>query len=113
MSARHYARSLAMTTLPGSPTRGIAAVALFTAVQLADGVLTVAGIARFGLAMESNPLLALSISAVGAGTTLSIAKTIAVLLATILHGRRCHLAIALLTIFYVFVAVLPWTSLLV
>lgn len=112
MSARHYARVLATTTLPGSTTRGIAAVALFTAVQFADGVLTMAGVARFGLAVESNPLLSASMTAVGAGVTLSVAKAIAVLLATVLHGLRCHLAIVLLTLFYVFAAVIPWASLL-
>src|ERR1700737_486073 len=94
--------SPATTRLPGSTTRAIAALALFTAVQVADGILTVAGVGRFGPAVESNPLLALSIAAVGAATTLSIAKTIAVLLATLLHCCRCHLALALLTIFYVF-----------
>lgn len=113
MRRLHHARSLAMTTLPGTTTRGIAAVALFTAVQAADGILTLAGVARFGPAIESNPLIAASIAALGAGATLSIAKVIAVLLATMLHGFRCHLVLALLTVFYVFVAVLPWTSLLV
>jgi hypothetical protein len=112
VSARHYARVLATTTLPGSTTRGIAAVALFTAVQFADGVLTMAGVARFGLTVESNPLLSFGMTAVGAGMTLSIAKAIAVLLATMLHGLRCHLVLVLLTIFYVFAALLPWASLL-
>jgi hypothetical protein len=112
MSARHRALSLATLTLPGSATRGIAAVALFAAVQVADGMLTFAGVARFGLAVESNPILSLSMMALGAGPTLSIAKVVAVLLATVLHSARWHLALALLTVFYVFVAVLPWTSLL-
>lgn len=103
---------LVRATLPGSKTRGLAAVALFSAVQLADGVLTAEGVARFGLAMESNPVIAMSIAAVGAGATLSIAKMIAVGGAIGLHGCRCHLILALLTIFYVLVAVLPWTSLL-
>jgi len=66
------ARSLATLTLPGSATRGISAVALFAAVQLADGILTLAGVARFGPAMESNPLLSLSMVTLGAGTALSM-----------------------------------------
>ena len=111
--ARAIARSLARTTLPGSATRGIAAVALFTAVQLADGVLTAEGVARFGLAFESNPVIAMLIAAVGAGFTLSIAKTFAVAMAMRLHGAGCHLTLALLTVFYVFVAMLPWASMLV
>jgi hypothetical protein len=111
-SAHEIVRSLAMTTLPGSATRGIAAVALFTAVQLADAILTAEGVARFGLGFESNPLIALLITAVGVGTTLSIAKIIAVAGAMRLHGRGCHLALALFTVFYVFAAVLPWASVL-
>lgn len=98
---------------PTAATRGMAAVALFIAVQIADGFLTVAGVARFGPAMESNPMLSLSIAAVGAGATLSIAKAIAVVLGTVLHRHRCHRTLALLTLFYVFAAVLPWTSVLV
>jgi hypothetical protein len=89
----------------------MAAVALFVAVQIADGVLTFAGIARFGPAVESNPLLALSIASLGAGATLSIAKSLAVVFGLILHRVGCHLALALLTVLYVFAAVLPWTSL--
>jgi len=106
------ARSLATLTLPGSATRGISAVALFAAVQLADGILTLAGVARFGPGMESNPILSVSMMTLGPGATLSIAKLVAVALATVLHGARSHLALALLTVFYVFAAVLPWTWLL-
>ena len=110
--ARRIARSLAKAKLPGSRTRGIAAVALFSAVQLADAILTAEGVARFGLGMESNPVIAMAIGAVGAGATMSIAKLIAVAGAMGLHGLRCYHTLALLTVFYVFVAVLPWTSLL-
>jgi hypothetical protein len=112
LSAHLAARSLATLTLPGSATRGIATVALFAAVQLADGILTLAGVARFGPGMESNPLLSISMMTLGAGAALSIAKLMAVALATVLHGARSHLALALLTVFYVFAAVLPWTWLL-
>jgi hypothetical protein len=99
--------------VPAPATRGIAAVVLFTGVQIADGLLTAAGISRFGIGMESNPLLAVSISAVGVAATLSIAKGLAVVVGTMLHSRRCHTTLALLTIFYMFAAVLPWTSLLI
>jgi uncharacterized protein DUF5658 len=112
MSARIQARRLATLTLPGSATRGISAVALFAAVQIADGILTLVGIGRFGPAVESNPLLSLSIMALGPGAALSIAKVSAVVLATILHSTRSHLVLALLTVFYVFGAVLPWMWLL-
>jgi len=113
IAARRHVRSMAAAMLAGSGARGLIAVALFTAVQIADGILTFQGVGRFGLQMESNPLLALSIAAVGAGLTLSIAKTIAVLLGTMLHRRQCHGALAALTMFYVVAAVLPWTAALV
>jgi len=113
MSAPPCVRTFATLTLPGSATRGLAAVALFAAVQVADGVLTLAGVARFGPAVESNPLLAMAIAALGAGASLSLAKTMAILLATLLHGARCHLALALLTVLYVFAALVPWMALLV
>jgi len=106
------ARTIA-ASLPGSTRRGLIAVALFTAVQIADGILTVAGVARFGPGMESNPLLAASIAAVGAAATLSIAKAVAVVLGTVLHRHRCHCTLALLTVFYAVVAVLPWTAALI
>jgi hypothetical protein len=109
---RHL-RSMTAALFAGSTARGLAAVALFTAVQIADGILTFNGVARFGLEMESNPLLALSIAAVGAGVTLAIAKTIAVVLGTMLHRRHCHGALAALTMFYVVAALLPWTAALV
>lgn len=93
--------------------RGAAMFAAFLVVQIADGVLTFSGVARFGLAMESNPLLATAIATLGAAATLSIAKTIAVLLAVVLHGWRCHATLALLTLFYAVVAVLPWAAVLI
>src|SRR5262245_58132307 len=105
MAARNRLVSLATLTISGSATRGIAAVALFAAVQAADGILTLAGVARFGPSVESNPLIALSMMMLGAGPTLSIAKVAAVLLGVVLHGVRWHGTLALLTIFHVFVAV--------
>lgn len=89
---------------------GFAAIALFTAVQIADGMLTAAGVARFGVAMESNPVLASSIAAVGAGATMWMAKTMAVAIGTVLHRHQCYRTLAALTAFYVFAAVLPWTA---
>jgi hypothetical protein len=112
MSTRLRARSLATLTLPGSATRGISTLALFAAVQVADGILTLAGVARFGPVVESNPIVSMSIMALGAGTALSIAKVVAVMLATVLHCARWHLVLALLTVLYVFAALLPWTWLL-
>jgi len=48
----------------------------------------------------------------GPGAALSNSKLVALALATVIHGAPSHLALALLTVFYVFAAVLPWTWLL-
>jgi hypothetical protein len=99
----------ASLTLPGSETRALAIVALFVAIQAADFVLTLNGLSRFGIDMEANPLLAASIRMCGAGVTLLTAKMIAIGLATMLNAVRAHLALAILTVLYVFAALVPWS----
>jgi hypothetical protein len=99
-------------TLPGSTTRAISPVALFVAVQIADAFLTVAGVSRFGMAMEGNPVLLRSMMLLGPSTTLLGAKSIAVLCGGILYRCERHLILALLTIVYVFGAIVPWSLIL-
>ena len=99
-------------TLPGSTTRAISSVALFVAVQVADAFLTVAGVARFGLAIEGNPVLLRSMMLLGPNTTLWGAKFIAVLCAAVLYRCERHLVLTLLTIVYVFGAIVPWAVIL-
>ena len=101
-------QSMVSGTLPGSRTRGFAIVALFAVIQAADLVLTLAGISRFGILIESNPLLAASMRVVGAASVLFLAKGVAVALATVLHVARAYLVLASLTVLYVFSALIPW-----
>jgi hypothetical protein len=105
--AWHFAK-----TLPDSKTRAIWALALFAAVQVADGVLTSLGIARFGMGIEGNPLLVRSMIAFGSGSVLLAAKSIAILGGSVLHAYSYHLLLAVLTVGYVFATVLPWALLL-
>ncbi len=98
--------------LPGSRTRAIWALALFAATQLADGVLTANGVARFGDGIEGNPLLHLIASTAGFGTTLVAAKLVAIGCATVLYLRAHYLTLAVLTLIYVAGAILPWTIML-
>jgi hypothetical protein len=102
------------SAFPAGPSRrsAVLALALFVAVQIADGVLTSIGIARFGLGIEANPLLAHTMLAFGTGTTLVAAKTIAIVGGALLHLNSYHLAVAALTVGYVFVTLLPWAILL-
>ena len=101
-----------MGTLPGSQTRALWALALFASIQLADGVLTATGVAQFGAGIEGNPLLQLVAASAGFVTTLVAAKIAAIMFAAVLHYKERHLALAILTLAYVVVAIVPWTIVL-
>lgn len=99
-------------TLPGSSTRGISAFALFAAIQVADTILTLIGINRFGPAIEGNPVLSFVMVAFGTAATLMSVKAVALAGAFVLHLRAQYLALALLSLLYVFGAIIPWMWLL-
>jgi hypothetical protein len=99
-------------TLPHSRTHAFWILALFVAVQVADGVLTALGVARFGTGVEANPLLVRSMLTFGSGGALLAAKTVAILGGSILHKYSYHLVLVVLTVGYVFATVLPWSLLL-
>ena len=101
-----------MATLPGSRTRALWTLALFAAIQLADGALTAAGVARFGVRIEGNPLIHLAVETAGIGVTLVAAKLFAISCATVLHLYSRHLALALIILAYVVGAIVPWTLVL-
>jgi len=94
--------------LPTANTRALGLLALFAILQIADAWLTAAGIDRFGLAAEANPLLALPIALLGAATALTIAKGAAIGAAVVLYRLSRHGLLAALTVMYTFVAVMPW-----
>lgn len=94
--------------LLNSQTRGLPLLALFVSVQMADAWLTAAGIDRFGVAAEANPMLALPIILFGPAAALTTAKGVAVVSAVVLYRCSRHLLLALLTVMYVFVAIMPW-----
>ena len=77
--------------LPNSSTRAFWALALFVAVQVADGVLTALGIARFGQGVEANPIIVHSMLAFGSGAALVMAKTVAIAGGTLLYVHSYHL----------------------
>jgi hypothetical protein len=94
--------------LPNSRTRALPLLALFVSVQVADACLTSFGIARFGMAAEGNPMLALGFVLFGPAASLTFAKGTAVIGAVLLYRFSRHFLIALLTVMYVFVAIMPW-----
>ena len=91
---------------------GDIAVVTFMIVQALDGVLTYLGVHIWGPSVEANPLISSAVSVAGAGVGLAAAKLFAVALGIILHLRRVHGVVALLTAFYLAVAIVPWTMLL-
>lgn len=102
-------RSRLTAQLPGSRMPAIILLALFTAVQVIDAVLTWTGILRFGTGIEANPLLAISFAYIGAGATLGFAKLFAVGCAFVLHLRSHYLVLSVLTLLYVYGAIVPWS----
>jgi hypothetical protein len=85
---------------------------IFAAMQLADGVMTAAGAAQFGTSIEANPLLVFLFGVVGTGATIVAMKLFAILCATLLHLREHYSALAILTLVYLFAAIVPWTVIL-
>jgi hypothetical protein len=101
-----------VSRLPGSETRALWTLALFAAIQLADGALTAAGIAQFGPHAEGNPLIKMLANGAGLGVALVVSKGVAVFCAAVLHLNARHLTLALLTLAYVMGAIVPWTYVL-
>jgi len=105
-----------MTYVTASPawTRrlfGDIAVIIFLIVQALDGALTYLGVHIWGPAIEANPIVSSAVSMAGVGTGLAGAKLVAVAFGIALHLRGVHHVIALLTVFYIAAAILPWTLL--
>ena len=84
----------------------------FLMSQVLDGAFTYVGVATFGPAIEVNPLMASLMMSVGHGTALTFAKMVAAALGIVLHLRRVHGVVAVLTGLYITVAILPWAALL-
>jgi hypothetical protein len=87
-------------------------VLVFLVAQLLDGTLTYLGVQTFGIASEGNPILVGLMESFGHGPALVAAKVVASVLGIALHLARVHMAVALLAGFYLTVAVVPWTALL-
>ena len=85
-------------------------IILFLVTQVLDGALTYLGIA-FGIS-EGNPLVAYAFRHAGVGPGLTLAKLFAVGCSMGLHLLGLHRVLALLTLMYLSLAILPWTYLL-
>jgi hypothetical protein len=97
---------------PSDELFGNVVVIAFMAVQYLDGFYTYAGFSIWGLSIEANPLIRLVVAAVGPGTGLAAAKLVAIGFGVLLHLRRVHSVVALLTAVYLVLSIVPWTALL-
>jgi hypothetical protein len=91
---------------------GDVALVLFLVAQASDGVLTYVGVATYGVGIEANPLIAWLMEMMGHGAGLTTAKVTAATFGVALHLVSVHKAVAVLAVFYLAVAVVPWLTLL-
>jgi uncharacterized membrane protein len=84
----------------------------FLLAQAFDGVLTYVGVRTYGIHMEGNPLLVWLMASMGQGLALATAKAAAGIFGIALHLTAVHRVVAVLTLFYVAAAVLPWIGIL-
>ena len=90
---------------------GDAVVLGFLLVQFLDGGFTYLGVRIWGPGIEANPLVSAAVGAAGLEAGLAAAKLLAIGCGIVLHLRRGHRLIALLTAIYIAAAILPWTAL--
>jgi hypothetical protein len=87
-------------------------VVAFVLMQCLDGVFTYVGVGIWGPDIEANPFISSAMAVTGVIPGVGGAKLVAISLGMLLHLRRVHNLVALLTAIYFAVAVLPWTALL-
>jgi len=83
----------------------------FLIVQCLDGAMTYLGVTRWGLGIEANPLVSAAVTTAGLGAGLAGAKLVAIGFGILLHLRQVHVVVALLTVFYIAAAIVPWAAL--
>ena len=91
---------------------GDAALLMFLVAQACDGVLTYVGVTVYGSQIEGNPLIGWLMTTLGHGPGLAAAKLAAGAFGIALHISAVHKAVAMLTAFYLLVAVIPWITIL-
>ena len=91
---------------------GNVALVLFLLTQVFDGALTYVGVTVYGTHMEANPVVGWLMGTFGHGPGLVTAKLTAGCFGIVLHLSAVHHIVALLTAFYVAVAIVPWVAIL-
>ena len=100
-----------------SPRQGVSAVSwheakvvfmIFTAAQIADGLLTYWGVSTLGIHVEGNNLLAAFMHAIGPAPALVAAKLLACVCGYILYRTASYRPLAVMAGLYIGVAIAPW-----
>jgi len=94
---------------PRSPFGDFVVLAFFAA-QILDGMFTYVGVSMWGPTIEANPVVSSAVAVAGLGAGLTGVKAVAIGFGMLLHLRRLHTLVALLTAIYVAIAILPWTA---
>lgn len=81
---------------------------IFTAAQIADGLLTYWGVTTLGIHVEGNSLLAASMHAIGPFRALVSAKLLACICGYVLYQTASHRPLAIMAGLYIGVAITPW-----
>jgi hypothetical protein len=87
-------------------------IVAFLLAQCFDGVFTYVGVRTFGMAVEANPIITSLMTSFGVGPGLTGAKVVAAALGICLHLRQVHGPVALLSLFYMAAAIVPWSVIL-
>ena len=89
-----------------------AVLAVFIALQFADGLITFAAVQMYGPAAEGNPILVAWMGVAGPATTLLMAKGASCVLAVLLYSAGRFKTLSALTIVMLICAIGPWLSVL-
>ncbi len=96
-----------------SLTQARLVLVIFLITQFLDGVLTYWGVSRFGVELEFNSWLATLMVAIGPGTALVAAKTVACFCGFVLFATTSFRVLAIATGWCLGFAVVPWLALAV
>ena len=81
---------------------------IFTAAQVADGLLTYWGVTTLGIHVEGNGLLAATMHLIGPAQALVSAKLLACVCGYVLYQTASHKPLAIMAGLYIGVAIAPW-----
>ena len=84
----------------------------FVLVQAMDGAMSYVGVHTFGSWIEANPVVAWYAAIFGPAVAFTVVKLFAVACGTVLYLTSRHRTVAVLTLFYLAFAVMPWAHVL-